>query len=175
MVHVETEGAGSQWQNLQFWSKPVARGFTSFTRQTGSSHLQKLPVIRQWPLHNGSRRQRDTICIFIHLALPLPLLCFCEQSICLPDAAMKGGKLNKYVYKEAHDLSRCRRNMSRCWHLGTSSLCVHVCVCVFYGLSTRKSCSGQWKRSRKKSDRGLDFLFLHIILYRCDFNATAVL
>lgn len=70
---------GSQWQSPQFWSKQVAHSFTSFPRQTGSSHLQKLPGIKQWPLHNGSRyfvsyKVVHRICIFI--AFSLPLLCF---------------------------------------------------------------------------------------------------
>lgn len=50
----------------------------------------------------------------------------------LSDAAMEGVKINKHVYKEACDLSRCRRNMARCWHLGTSRLCLRVCVCGFF-------------------------------------------
>ena len=46
-----------------------------------------------------------------------------------------GGEINKYVCREAHDPSRCHRNMARCWHLPYTPT-----VCVFRGLSTRKSC-----------------------------------
>lgn len=33
-------------------------------------------------------------------------------------------KINKYVCREAHDLSRCHRNMARCWHPRTPWTCV---------------------------------------------------
>lgn len=38
------------------------------------------------------------------------------------------GEINKYVCREAHDLSRCHKNMARCWHRRTPRPCVFSAV-----------------------------------------------
>lgn len=73
----------------------------------------------------------DKICIFIYFPSTSPPL-FSPQMIFfflraghLPPWHCSGrGKINKYVCKEAHDLSRCHRNMVRGWHLGIPRPCV---------------------------------------------------
>lgn len=133
----------------------------------------QLPGIKQWPLHNERWRQHFPLITRFHtvtrfaysysfsLHLPTPLF-FPPQFILFPWAGhlppwhCSGRvKINKYVCREAHDLSRCHRNMARCWHLRAPRPCV-----FFHGLSTRKSCLGSvekntvwagktWQRSGK--------------------------
>lgn len=98
----------------------------------------QLPGIKQWPLHNESRRQHIRLLqgcarfAYSYIFSFAPPPCFLPLFLSRLSAWLTrwgSGKINKYMYREAHDLSRCRRNMAPCWHLVTSRLC--VCVCVF--------------------------------------------
>lgn len=69
--------------------------------------------------------------LHIHIFFPLPPLPLFHRKLFflwaghLPPWHYSGrGKINKYVCREAHDLSRCHRNMARCWHLRTPRPCV---------------------------------------------------
>lgn len=107
----------------------------------------QLPGIKQWPLHNERWRQHfpltrfHTVTRFAYSYIfPPPPLPFFQCKLFflwaghLPPWHCSGRrKIKKYVCREAHDLSRCHRNMAWCWHRPTPTN-----VCVFHSLSTRK-------------------------------------
>lgn len=151
----------------------------------------QLPGIKQWPLHNERWRQHFPFITRFHTVTG-----FAYSYIFFPPPPpfpYFHSKLLVFFFPESRTsasltLLWMRENKEICARRGTWSIqmpqkygtmltsrCTTT-VCVFHGLSTRKSGLGSAEKNTaraEKRDRGLKCIsVLHIILHRSDINAN---
>lgn len=115
----EREEAGHSWLALSNDLCIMKDGDNISHSLQGSTLWQNLHIhIFSLPLPSNSPLAHPPL-FFFHYKL------FFLWAGHLPSWQSSGwAKINKYVCREAHDLSRCHRNMARCWHYRTPWPCV---------------------------------------------------